>query len=273
MNAAARLLSEYTALARILEPKDFLALLKASAAHAPDVLRDKTLTKIDVAMSRQIVVQFNSSRLVLPLSEIDGLLQARNDNPTFGNVREIYGRNCYLSHLPLKNPQRIVLDLGANRGMFSLLALVHLGATMVVGVEPVPLYLPVYKLLLEANRCLSQSTPRYTRFISSPSEELRDPQRNVSILTIMKEQGIERFDLAKMDIEGGEKAIFEEPEWLSSVNNLTMELHPHLVGDLSHIPAALNHYGFQYRLLDQAGNNVAIHSAMFLVASSVGAVQ
>lgn len=38
-----------------------------------------------------------------------------------------------------------VLDLGANRGIFSLLALVALEAELVVGVEPNPLYSSVFR--------------------------------------------------------------------------------------------------------------------------------
>lgn len=272
MSAALRLLSEYSDLARILETKDLLALLKATANQAPTVLRTKKLTTVDAAMSRDIKIHFGSTPIILPLLQIDRIVAAIKDNPSFGNVREIYARNCYLRHLRLQKPQRAVLDLGANRGMFSLLALLEFGAETVVGVEPVSLYLATYKLLLDANRCFSQSTPSYAQFISSPSEENADPELNVSIPTIMKEQGIERFNLVKIDIEGGEGSLFQEPEWLSKIDNLTMELHPQIVGDLSHIPAALERFGFKYRLLDQAGHTADIRSAMFLVASCVGAV-
>lgn len=272
MNGIRRLFSEYAGLAKILSSKDYLLLLIATAAHAPSVVQTKKLTRVDAAMSRQLTVKFGSSRITFPLHRIDRILKVRQDNPTFGNVREIYGRNCYLSHLRPRKPQRAVLDLGANRGMFSILAFAELEADVVVGVEPLPIYLETYRLLLEANGFAGRLAPRYLKFISNSTEESQNPARNISIPRILKEQGLERFDLVKMDIEGAEKTLFDEPEWLSRIDNLTMELHPQLVGDLSHIPAALQHYGFKYLLLDQENRDIEINSAMFLAASCVGAI-
>lgn len=267
MNPILRVAAEYRSLTRILEPKDVASLVKATITCAPAILKTKKLTALDRAMSRNITVRFGKSRLVLPLADIDRILKQRNDSPTFGSVREMYARNCYLRHLPVKAPQRAVLDLGANRGMFSLMTLLTLDAEIAVGVEPLPIYLSVHKHLLDVNRIDSRCAPRYTKFISSPVEERQNPDRNVSIETIMSEQKVDRFNLVKIDIEGGEKSIFSEPQWLEYVDNITMELHQHLVGDLSLIPRALERYGFDYALMDQGGYRADISSAMFLVAS------
>lgn len=244
----------------------------ATAVNSAHVLRTGKLTSVDAAMSRNMTVYFGKVRLVLPLADIDQLLRLRDDNPTFGNVRELYARNCYLSRLHLNKPQRTVLDLGANRGMFSLLALLALEAELVVGVEPTVHYSTIFERLLEANHCDPLRAPRYARFISSPSVERNYPSQNVSIQTILREQNIERIDLVKMDIEGHEKVVFDEPEWLANVDNLSMELHPQLAGDLSMIPEALRRYGFDYVLTDQDGNPAGIDSGTFLFASCVGAL-
>jgi Methyltransferase FkbM domain len=261
---------EYSALSRVLEPRDLFALAKATVLQGPAILRTRKLTALDTAMSRNMTVHIGKARMALPLADIDRILAERKDNPTFGNVRELYARNCYLQHLQLKMPPRAVLDLGANRGMFSLLALLALKAEIAVGVEPTEIYGTINDLLLEANGCSLQRGPRYKKFISSPSIEREDPSRNISIQTILREQKIDRFNLVKMDIEGHEKNIFSEPEWLASVDNITMELHPHFVGDLSLIPQALDRYGFAYRAFDQDGNATDVQSAMFLCASCTG---
>jgi FkbM family methyltransferase len=224
--------------------------------------------ELDAKMGRDMTVRFGNSSLSVPLRQMDQILAAHMDSPSFGSVREIYARNCYLKHLRLKKPLRAVLDLGANRGMFSLLALVHLNAEVVVGVEPNTLYEPVVQLLMEANECAIGRIPRYTKLISSQSTERADRDRYVSIPTIIREQSIERFSLVKIDIEGAERDLFSEPDWLSTVDNLTMELHPQFAGDLSLIPEALQRYGFSYRLSDQEGGPADIESATFLVASS-----
>jgi hypothetical protein len=272
MNALARLAGEYSSLSRVLAPGDFLALSAATLGHAPEILRTKKLTCVDAAMSRNLTVRFRDSRFALPLADIDQILAPHHDNPTFGNLREMYARNCYLQRLDIKPPLRSVLDLGANRGMFSLLALMAFGADKAVGVEPLPVYEPVMKLLLRANQCDPSRAPRYIKFISTPSVERQDPIHNVSIQTILSEQKIERFNFVKMDIEGHEKSLFSEPEWLSSVDTLAMELHPHFVGDLSIIPQTLERYGFKYLSTDQAGHPATIEKAMFLYASCTDAL-
>ncbi len=272
MNKVKRVFDEYRGLAHVLEREDFLWLVKATAMNSSEILRTGKLTSVDAAMSRNLTVCFGKARLAVPLADIDRILRHRNDNSTFGNVRELYARNCYLHGLRLKTPQRTVLDLGANRGMFSILALVALQAELVVGVEPVPVYMSVFEKLLEANHCSPLQAPRYTRFISSPSGEERDPGQHVSIQTILREQKIDRFNLVKMDIEGHEGEVFAEPEWLARVDTITMELHPQFAGDLSLIPEALRRYGFTFAITDQEGRPANINSAMFLCASRVGAV-
>jgi hypothetical protein len=269
MNAALRMLTEYRALHTVLNRGDMLLLTKAFAAHAPELLRTRKLTAVDAAMSRNITVQFGNSQIALPLADIDRVLAAQHDNPTFGNVREMYARNCYLRFFRWSRPVRAVLDLGANRGMFSLLTLVALGADIAVGVEPTAIYEPVFRLLLEANHCAPERAPRYRKFVTSPSVERRDPEHNVSIQTILEEQKIGRFDLVKMDIEGHEREVFRESDWLANVENLCMEMH-HDAGDLAFIPAALERYGFEAIATDQHGKRADFRGATFLYASCTG---
>jgi hypothetical protein len=267
MNAGLRLLTEYGALAEVLPPLEMGRVLLATAANAGAILKTKKLTPLDRSMSRNLSVTFQGKKVNLPLADVDAALAAHDDNPTFGNLREIYARNCYLKHLPLKAPVLRVLDLGANRGMFSLLALAALGAQVAVGVEPVEMYTGVSRILLEANQIDAARAPRYVRFVTNPTTEKTDPEKYISVTTILREQNIERFDLVKIDIEGYEKDIFEQPEWLEFVDNVAVELHPHFVGDLSVVPDALKQYGFAVKMMDQGGNVVDVNDSMFLVAS------
>lgn len=269
MNTVLRFAAEYRALSRILNRGQMCSVVGASLAHAPAILRSRKLTALDKAMSRNLKVRFEGTPITLPLADVDRLLAARHDNPTFGNVRELYARNCYLRRLRLKKPVRAVLDLGANRGMFSLLALTALGAEIAVGVEPTVDYEDVYKLLLEANHCSLERAPRYRKFVASPTIERENPIENVSILTILREQRLERLNLLKMDIEGHERIVFSEPEWLSRVDTIAMELHPE-TGDLSLIPRALKDHGFKYEMTDQNGKPAREEDATFLYASCIG---
>ena len=202
MNSAIRLVREFAALGRILAPGDMLALGWKTLVNSPSILGTRRLTSLDAAMARNLTVHYRNSRLFFPLRDIDNLLAAHNDNPTFGNVREIYGHDVYMRQLNLASPIGSVLDLGANRGMFSLMGLVTFGASLVVCVEPRTSYDPVMRLLVDANQIKPERVVRYGRFITSPTEERKDPEKNVSIETICKEQAVECFGLVKIDIEG-----------------------------------------------------------------------
>jgi len=267
----ARLVSDYSELRRILAPGDFAALLAATMKHAPSIIRTGTLTSVDLAMSRNLRIRYRGTEIEFPLADIDRLL-AGNDNPTFGNIREIFCEDCYLRRFRLAGASGPVLDLGANRGMFSILALTVLKAGRVIGVEPQKKYESVMKMLLDVNGVGADRQCRYTRFIASPSTESQDPTRNVSVATIHREQGLDRILLVKIDIEGAEKELFAQPDWLDNVDNVTMEVHPQWAGDLSQIPAALKKFGFQHLSVDQAGTPRDIQHAAYVYASRTGAL-
>jgi FkbM family methyltransferase len=49
--------------------------------------------------------------------------------------------------------------------------------------------------------------------------------RAITMATLMREVGIDRVDLAKIDIEGAEQEVFEDPRWLSGARCVMIELH------------------------------------------------
>jgi FkbM family methyltransferase len=50
--------------------------------------------------------------------------------------------------------------------------------------------------------------------------------RGMTVSTVMKEQGLERIDILKMDIEGAEREVFNDPSsWLGKVDAMIVELH------------------------------------------------
>ncbi len=255
----------------MLAPTDFAALLAATMKNAPAIVRTGKLMTVDGAMSRNLNLRYRGARIELPLAEIDRLL-AGADNPSFGNIREMYCEDCYLRRLRLAGTAGPVLDLGANRGLFSILALTALKAERVVGVEPLEKYGPVMSLLLEANGIDADRHCGYARFVASPSTERSDPSRYVSVQTICREQGLDRIMMAKIDVEGAEKDLFAEPGWLANVDNVAMEIHPHIAGDLSLIPAALTEFGFQHVAVDQTGHVRQIRDADYVYASRTGAL-
>lgn len=272
MNPVTRLVREFGIVSRILDKRDLAAMMFFSVANAHDALRSRNLASVDAAMSRNLFACYKHRRIYFPLKDIDGILADHDRSYTFGSIREMYAHDCYLKHLNLSGPIGNVLDLGANRGMFTLLALIALEARLVVGVEPLPIYDTVVELLLRANHISSDRVVRYHRFITSPTLERQDPLRNISIDSICKQQGLDRIALVKIDIEGFEKDLFSKPEWLARVDNIAMELHSRSVGDLSVIPNALREYGFEYCSTEISGKQCDVNHAMYLYASRTGAL-
>lgn len=272
MNSLTRLAREYGQLRRILAPRDFLALLACTVTRATAIAQTGKLTAVDAAMSRNLRIRFRGSLIDLPLADVDRALAGTGDNPTFGNVREMCARDCYLRFFTLNQPVGTVLDLGSNRGIFSLLALLALDADRAIGVEPLPKYVPALQLLLMANNISPDRAIRYRRFVTSSALERQDPAANISIESICKEHGIDRFGFVKIDIEGAEKELFSESAWLDRADNIAMELHPQIAGDLSIIPRALAISGFQYRIVSGSGDVSDVNRGEFLYASRIGSL-
>jgi hypothetical protein len=266
-----RLAVECKALNRVLATKDLVRFMACSLRNSRQIMRTGKLHNVDIAMSRSLEICYHNRRFLLPLARIDAMLASHRDNATFGNIREMYANDCYLRCFHLSSPLNAVLDLGANRGLFSLIACVVLEARVVVGVEPSEFYTPVMHLLLNANGCTPGRVIRYNKFVGSSHHEQREPATTISINTIREQQNINRFGMVKVDIEGAEREIFAEPDWLQNVDNVTMELH-HWADNLDMIPHALSQYGFRFISSDQFGNRCQFGDAMFLYASCTGAL-
>jgi hypothetical protein len=88
---------------------------------------------------------------------------------------------------------------------------------------------------------------------------------------IREEQKIDRFGLVRIDIEGGELDLLSKPDWLLNVDAITMELRPHMVGDLALIPRSLERYEFRYISTDYLGQECAFSHAAFLYAARADA--
>ncbi|MFM8265371.1 MAG: hypothetical protein ACKOAI_04810, partial [Acidimicrobiia bacterium] len=163
------------------------------------VRRAKTLAPVDAAMLGVQCLTVNRQRLVLPLGEIAELLRGRDDTPTFAMAREMYGANVYLRAFRPDFRMGTVIDLGANRGMFQLLATCGYGARIAIGVEPNALYDPVLRLLRESNGLRAERVPRHRALASGTCGEGK-----ITLAELMDIYALKEVDFLKCDIEGGE---------------------------------------------------------------------
>ncbi|UCG14639.1 MAG: FkbM family methyltransferase [Deltaproteobacteria bacterium] len=145
---------------------------------------------------------------------------------------------------------RMILDAGANIGLTSIYFTHKFPEATILAMEPE-----------ESNfAVLEKNTAPYRRIIPSQAAlwcentwiDLIDPGlgkwgfqtynvndnnaisvrhkvQGMTVDKIMQDQGIEFIDILKMDIEGAEKEVFQDPsKWIDKVGVLIVELHEHL---------------------------------------------
>jgi FkbM family methyltransferase len=79
----------------------------------------------------------------------------------------------------------------------------------------------------------------------------------ITIETLLDDRGIKSADFVKMDIEGAEWPLFQEPKWLSRINSISVEVHqPEW---LEPIDAALIKAGFRTARSDTHWSSIFAH--------------
>lgn len=146
-------------------------------------------------------------------------------------------------------PPKVIIDAGANIGLTSLVFANRFPGAKIIAVEP---ELSNYEVLLKntasydnivaiqaavwnANDTVEIVDPGLGKWgfqvgeSDSPNARSVMSCRGMTIDRIMSEHGIEFIDILKMDIEGGEKDVFEDAgKWIGKVGLLSVELHDRL---------------------------------------------
>lgn len=266
MNPIARFVYEYGNLLRVLPPAMRLRLALATLRCAPAVLRSRRLTAVDAAMSRNCRITFHGRGVVLPLADVDRATAALNDNPVFGNLREMFADDVYLRPFSPALKADVVVDLGSNRGLFLLIAVKVLGARLAVGVEPEAGYADAFRLLCAANAVAPETVRRVAAVIAPAAGP-----GATSMADVLESLGGARINFLKCDIEGAEYSLFAAgADWLGRVDNLAMEVHPDF-GDNRRLLENMRAAGFVCLATDRFGRPLEDPTAAaFIYASSTG---
>jgi FkbM family methyltransferase len=139
---------------------------------------------------------------------------------------------------------RVIVDAGANVGMASIFfAHKYPGAKIIAmeaeasnfdvlarNVRPYPAIIPIHAALWsrdgEIGVCEADPASGVSgnwAFVTREGPGVK--VRAMTMPTLMKELQIQAVDLAKIDIEGAEKEVFEAGDWIKSVRCLMIELH------------------------------------------------
>ena len=152
----------------------------------------------------------------------------------FSGIREIWARNVYLGGQFLKIPDHgTVVDLGANMGNFTLLALGHGPGVRVVAVEPRQTQCQKW------HRAINEAgwSGRATLFHAFVGENLAQNKNDgyqeefkgvhyLSETELLGKAQIDHIDLLKVDIEGSEFSLLTpDSQLLAITDQLAIEVH------------------------------------------------
>jgi FkbM family methyltransferase len=235
------------------------------AAHLPECVKERSLIPADRSWSHAGACFRKRSGTVISLP----------GDYTSG-AREMYCRDVYLRTGLTMPTTGWVVDLGANRGLFSVWAAVT--GAQVVAIEAQEGFGPLIHALAHHNSVAEQvhieialasgvCTPgaavgvvaddsRWARTTHGATERPAD----VSMPQLMSRYMIDNVRLLKVDIEGGEFGLLaadEDLSWLEQVDQIAMELHP-LHGDTKALINRLRKHGFHVELNDNDGHPVVL---------------
>ncbi|HUY20585.1 MAG TPA: FkbM family methyltransferase [Candidatus Binataceae bacterium] len=174
----------------------------------------------------------------------------------FSGMREMYARGVYFVLPDFRvRPGDTVVDLGANVGLFTLLA-ARIGASA-IAVEAQSEFLGEIQANLARNNChatvLLGLVGAESGVVSRPGglsggSHYKDEPPRIELNELFALQHVKQVNFLKIDIEGSEYALFSKnTEWLSRVDKIAMEVHPGF-GRLSTITESLSNHGFEFQL-------------------------
>lgn len=183
-------------------------------------------------------------------------------------VREIFFKRVYNpAYLPIEE-QDVVVDIGANDGIFTLFA-ASITRNAVHAIEPSPHNLAILKSNIAVNElhhvivheCAISDKRGVAKLIVDPEDGQRNRLSDTAntyievpvktLQDIMDDNHLERIDFLKMDCEGSEGSIMRSisEDCMHRIGKIALEYHDHL-SELDHtaIQDRLEKAGFTTRL-------------------------
>lgn len=251
---------------RVLGLRQWLLYIGMFVRKLPAILRSRDLRPLDQVMG-QTVQEFRvrGTRFAFDCAYCDE--HVRDGSFAFSLAREIYIRDCYFRfHAPqVWNSMKTVVDLGANRGTFSVMVAAR--CDFVLCVEAQPHFAPVIRHNMEVNGFTKYAIE--TVLVGKGGALADYGARRLTMVELLNLHSLGEVDLIKLDIEGSEFEIFERPEWLSRTKAVSMEVHSQH-GNSANVLATLARNGFRYVMASEYLRRVSTaDAATFIYASRI----
>ena len=206
--------------------------LLAVLLNLPEVMRTRSLGMVDHKWE-------HSSSTLKVKTQGKHFLVAPDALPL---VRELMLKNCYFFDMSKK--YGTVVDLGANRGIFSVMA--ARVSDRVISVECDTESMPFkFAETMKINEI--KNTFFVNKIISDSSSGNR-----VSLNSILADLNIKEISFLKIDIEGAEEVLLgRNLEWLNLTREISLEVHPCFGVDEQTLLAVLKTRGFKVSLYDK----------------------
>lgn len=236
----------------------------AVATRLPAIVKRRDLQPADSAMAGSATLNFRGRKIAIPFSQVDAANTIVGDGPTFAGIREILGDEVYLRGFTRLGAISTFVDLGANRGMVSVMAASGLGVPKIVAVEAQGPYSACFEVLADANKLSPDQRHRVVKFAGST-----DDDETITVDGLCQAFDLEDIDFLKCDIEGGENEVVlgGAPAFWHRVRLVSMELHPEADTRTDEIIATMVADGFHVSVTDPEGRAIPTMQATYLYAS------
>ncbi len=249
MSAMLKFLADLRAIARVCGMPTALHFLGAIVMTLPEVLRSKTLISADCRMTGRRW-PFSVQGVAF---ELDGRF--------FSGAREMYCRQVYFPTPAFTLQQgTTVIDLGANVGLFSILA--ALAGCKVIAVEAQSGFVRELTDLASSYGLVTGITVENALVgsgtgIFSDSSALETASHfegstppHISMMELLAKHHVDQLDFLKVDIEGSEFDLFQSGgQWLRKVRRIAMEVHTRF-GSVSDLQGIIKSQGMAVELRD-----------------------
>lgn len=209
----------------------------------PIIIRSKNLQSADMAMGK------GPFAVTLKKTFFVGIPNNGGGSP-FTGIREMYVRNTYLKDKLKFSPNSLVVDLGANIGNFSNLALSADDSIRVIAVEPSLIQNTYFDYSLNLNMWRERAT-LVRAFIGKVTDKSLfnfEGYQGAEIMSdteFVQRYNIDSIDFLKCDIEGGEFAFLEKDSRILHITKkIAIEIHASDDDDPKEFISHLSRLGF-----------------------------